>query len=400
MSTTIAIEAVTDVLRTILVDAISDASVTVSTKPLNDARPNNKPSQVNVFLYRVEHNAALRNSNLPARPNQASVGGFPLALDLYYMLTFYGNGDDEKDGHRLLGITMQTLEYYTSLQPDDLEAIMASALVHEQIERIRITPQDLSLEDISRIWTMTQSPYRLSIGYQLSAVLIENPIPKVDALPVRERNIVVAPNTDLSARGNYPSLLAADLPDMQQGMLLGDTVTLRGFNLDGETVTLVLETTHWNNALEIPIPELDRTDTTLTFTVDNGLTDWVAGTYSIYAVVTRSEGRIYQTKPIIVPLLPVMTLDDQTITRQGNGSANIRFDLTPELGAEQNAALLIAGRLVPIAQGDQNPVNVTVEDAPLGTFALRVRVDDVTSMVIDTASETLEYDESIKVTIS
>jgi hypothetical protein len=61
------------------------------------------------------------------------------------------------------------------------------------IERIKLTPLTLSLEDLSKLWSVFfQVPYALSIAYEASVVLIEPSTPL--AVPtVTDRNIGVAP---------------------------------------------------------------------------------------------------------------------------------------------------------------------------------------------------------------
>ena len=49
--------------------------------------------------------------------------------------------------------------------------------LHEQIERVRITPQPLSLEEISKLWAAFQTNYRLSAAYQAAVILIESTAP-------------------------------------------------------------------------------------------------------------------------------------------------------------------------------------------------------------------------------
>ena len=59
---------------------------------------------------------------------------------------------------------------------------------------MRFTPLGLSLEELSKVWSIFfQSPYVLSVVYQGSAVLIETDDVAQQALPVQMRNIYVLP---------------------------------------------------------------------------------------------------------------------------------------------------------------------------------------------------------------
>ncbi len=45
--------------------------------------------------------------------------------------------------------------------------------LHEQIERVRITHDPLSVDDLSKLWNTFQTQYRISTAYRVSVVLID-----------------------------------------------------------------------------------------------------------------------------------------------------------------------------------------------------------------------------------
>jgi hypothetical protein len=183
VSTARAIEAVTGTLR----DALLDVAPTVTARPLDRARNNNGNNQLNLFLYEVVANAALRN----LEPPQLGRGGPglhpPLSLDLRYLLTAFGNTEDEEPAHQLLGEAMLVCHDHALLSKTRLEGVLAEAGVHLQPERVRLTPLHLSLEDITKLWTSFQSNYRLSVAYEASVVLIDPSTPPISPLPVLRR---------------------------------------------------------------------------------------------------------------------------------------------------------------------------------------------------------------------
>ena len=63
----------------------------------------------------------------------------------------------------------------------------------EQVEQIKIVPQSLSTEEVSRMWAAFQAKYRPTAVYQASVVLIESRRSTRSALPVRARNVYVVP---------------------------------------------------------------------------------------------------------------------------------------------------------------------------------------------------------------
>jgi hypothetical protein len=70
------------------------------------AQYNDSPPCLNLFLYQVTPNTALRNTALPS-VNAAGnrIARPPLALDLHYLLTAYGS--DDLQAEVLLGYGMQ-----------------------------------------------------------------------------------------------------------------------------------------------------------------------------------------------------------------------------------------------------------------------------------------------------
>src|SRR5260370_12855807 len=94
MSNPLAIATVTQTLVQVLSDGLDAAQVTgahVTALP-PDAKAGLPDAGVNVFLYQVAPNAALRNTDLPTRRADGSLLNRPTAaIDLHYLLTFYGD---------------------------------------------------------------------------------------------------------------------------------------------------------------------------------------------------------------------------------------------------------------------------------------------------------------------
>ena len=167
MSNALAIAAVTAVLRDLLQNALIDHDIVAAvgevkvslTSPGLIVAPQEGqiPSQLNLFLYQVLPNPGWRNVGQPARNAQGErLSNPPLALDLRYLLTAYG--DSDFDAEILLGYSMQIL-YETpvlpreairtalapqspvggSILPPAFQALSAADLA-DQVEQIKITP--------------------------------------------------------------------------------------------------------------------------------------------------------------------------------------------------------------------------------------------------------------------
>ena len=200
MSSALAIAGVTAVLRDLLNDGLINhnvagvvgTSVRVSVGPPDQVVPGNgnEASQLNLFLHQVTPNLGWRNEGLPSRDpsGRQRMSNPPLALNLHYLLSAYSSGD--LHGEILLGYAMQLLHenpvltrqaILTALSPSPavgntlppaLRALSDSGL-ENQIEQIKITPEYLNIEEMSKIWTATQSHLRPTAAYMASVVLIE-----------------------------------------------------------------------------------------------------------------------------------------------------------------------------------------------------------------------------------
>jgi hypothetical protein len=97
-----------------------------------------------------------------------------LALNLYYLLSAYGANDDDPDphSHRLLAQAMRLLHDHPVLDPGRIREALAGNDLHEQAERLRVTLQPLTLEEMTKLWNTFQTPYRVSVAYEVSVVLI------------------------------------------------------------------------------------------------------------------------------------------------------------------------------------------------------------------------------------
>ncbi|MBN9511563.1 MAG: DUF4255 domain-containing protein, partial [Alphaproteobacteria bacterium] len=94
MSNALAIATVTETLLQLLQQRLDVSQVPgalVTALPPDSASGLPNPG-VNIFLYQVSPNLALRNADLPTRAADGTLLRRPrTALDLHYLLTFYGD---------------------------------------------------------------------------------------------------------------------------------------------------------------------------------------------------------------------------------------------------------------------------------------------------------------------
>jgi hypothetical protein len=138
---------------------------------------------------------------------------------------------------RALGVPNVISDPQNSLPPD-LERIALSGL-DEQVESIKITPEALGTEELSKLWAAFQSHYRPSAGYLASVVLIESQRSTRAPLPVGARKLYVVqfrePVVDrvLALPLESPEASAVNVPILSRHQL-----SVRGRQLRGPRTTI------------------------------------------------------------------------------------------------------------------------------------------------------------------
>jgi len=138
-------------------------------------------AQLNIFLYHVTPNVALRARNIGA--------GGALVLDLHYLLSAYGAHDFHTE--ILLGHALQLLHIHPLLERDHIRSsllslaaphegrvlppavsALGSAKLADSVDSLRIVPEFLTLEEMSKLWSAFQARFRPSATYRVSAAAI------------------------------------------------------------------------------------------------------------------------------------------------------------------------------------------------------------------------------------
>lgn len=139
--------------------------------------------QLNLYLYRLTPNTRWRSTGQPA--TRASQQEQALVLNLHYLLSAYSERDFQAE--ILLGTALDCLQTSPCLSDEQINTLLASltparpgypilqALLQEAhtspLQEIRITPEFLSLEDLSKLWSSLQAPARPSVTYQVAVTL-------------------------------------------------------------------------------------------------------------------------------------------------------------------------------------------------------------------------------------
>ena len=428
MSNALAIAAVTTMLDYRITQALARNVVvsleSVTAKPPDKARESGESTnQINIFLYQTMHNAAWRNQDIPTRARPGETGRAPLALNLSYLITAYGKNNDDIEGQQLLGMAMQTLHDQPEIHPRDIERAIASpnlapdkrellvnSNLKNQIERIRMTPQILSLEEVSKMWATFQAPYRISCAYEASVVLIESTKAVRAPLPVLTRG---AGDRGPLAQANLlppiPTLetltwLSQTL-NSQPSITLGESLTLQGHHftqlLDQPDEPTAVRFYHprLSGPIDIPLSSPVSSQSITVALPTNANPAWIVGFYTVTLRYER-DGVERFSNALSVAIAPQIDPNSLVMT-----DATLTLTCAPSVTPEQVASLLIGSREIgyewdPEETQPLSRLTFSLAGMAPGNYFVRLRVDGVDSRLIRQLSDgTLQFNPAYQVTI-
>jgi hypothetical protein len=215
------ISGVDTVLRTLTTEALKGLAtpVGVVVGPLD--RPVAGP-RLNWFLYAVAPSAALANMEPPQVGWRTRRGRPPLALTLHYLLSadageLSDTGSEDDVVHAALSALMSALHdngifglaSLIASGPDRTVADVTDAL-DALIEPLRITLETVPLESITALWNSGSHALRLSVGYQVSLVIVPAQTAYVAGPPVQVRRVAVSPALIPAIVSVTPTLVSFD----------------------------------------------------------------------------------------------------------------------------------------------------------------------------------------------
>lgn len=397
MSNDKAIAAVTKTLQSHLFKQLSTdptlAGATVTTKPPDKARPaTGAGRQLNLFLYRTSINAAWRNQSPPGAGN----GQPALPLILSYLLTAYGDNDDEVESHQILGLAMGAFNDEPLLSPAEIATAFPGSDLENQAERVRITPQTIPMDEISRLWATFQTGYRISVSYDVSVVLIDNSLPASVAAPVLARG---PGDTGPTAGTTFPPFVTQVLPpNGLPAARPGDPVRLVGKNLAGVSAIQVS-----GARLTAPqtLPASNVADTGVTVTIPSTGTLLPAGTVLLTPIATGIEA---PGNTVALGLAPTLVIKKPPLkAKLTNGAATVTVGCNPQVLPGQPIALIVGDRIVagttPTTATSTLSFQLSGFSAGTDPYLLRLRVDYQDSIPID-VNDPLTFDQNQKLVLT
>jgi uncharacterized protein DUF4255 len=400
MSNFRAIATVTATLQRALQAAIQSdvAGATVSTaRPAEGANTHLPTSGVNIYLYQVSQNPHRSNLDLPTRRSDGDLVQRPqIALDLHYLLSFYGD-DLTLEPQRLMGSTVAFLHSQPLITRSQIEAAVADASkaflaqsdLANQPELVRFTPLTMSLEELSRLWSvLLQVQYVLSVAYKASVVLVERQLTPQPALPTRALNLAAIP-----LRQPYIQKVVASAGD-DVPILPGDSIRVVGADLQGQATEVQVDQAQVNTTelsgdhitLNVPAslsagPHSVRVLQGVRF--DPASTPRMAlasnlGTFVVHPAITQTAGQ------------PDITISNVQGTGTALRSAAVTVGVTPAVGPDQIATLELL-KLAQVAHtfaaatprtGPVTQLAFSLSGVTAGDYLFRLRVDGAESALV------------------
>jgi Pvc16 N-terminal domain/IPT/TIG domain len=394
MSDYLAVGGVTAVLCSLLSTALGSGGPTTILGPtrgitavspdLITTGPDEQP-QLNLFMYYISLNPALRNLGLPSSNAQGGrLSNPPLALDLHYLVTAYGSA--QFDAEILLGWAMkvfhdtpvvpsQTIQaaldtLAAQQQPTTEASLISGSTLAEQIEHLRITPEVLTTEEIYRLWTAFQAAYRPTTALQVSVVVVQDTQPFSSNLPVQARTVTALPVQAPVVTGLSPVMIAA-----------GQVLTISGTNFLGSSPADTVVSFDSGAGVPADTVQGNLIRVTLPGTLAAGTRAVrVQQTVTFPGSTTPHQG--FSSSPVPFQLVPVI----QTPVPQATPGSPLSLTVSPAVGQTQHATLYIGDNAIPIGErpvtGPASSTTVSFPipaDFPVGSYPVRVEIDGAQS---------------------
>jgi hypothetical protein len=287
----------------------------------------------------------------------------------------------------------------------------------DQVEQIKITPEYLNSEEMSKLWTAVQSHYRPTAAYQATVVLIEAERPALTALPVltrgprveveglgeREQGIIAQP----SLIPSLPTITAIEPPLQQPSARLADIITIRGHHLDGTNLTVRFAHDRLEEPIEVT-PEAGATAVQLSLQLPDAPGDWVAGFYRVLLQVEQpsenqpGETVLRTTNELPFLLAPTINLPPDAVDRDVvSNDVAVILTCSPQVRPFQRASLILGQHEAPAEAHENQTAQLTFvfRDLAAGDYPVRLRIDGAESWLIDLTTTPPAFDPSQTITV-
>lgn len=394
MSNFRAVATVTAALQSVLQSAIQadvpGAAVT-TLRPGEGGGASLPTTGLNLFLYQISRDPHRSNDDLPTRSSDGVTVQRPVVpVELYYLMSCYGD-DRALEPQRILGSAFAFLHAQPQLTRAQIQAAIADPSrpfltgsdLADQLDLIRFTPINLTLDELSRLWSVfLQTQYVLSTTFKASTVLLERAITPRVPLPTRAVQLVAIPlrspriDAVVSAAGDAAPITASTSIAVVGSNLLGDSTIVE---IDGAAAAVA---TASNDRIDLALPA--------------GI---AAGTHTAQARqgidIGGAPRPAFASNLVTFPVQPVITRTgsayDIAITNvQGTGaaprSATITLHAAPDVGVRQTAMLEMLRGLQVVFRFLSQPLATPggqllfqTSGVTSGDYVFRLRIDGAAS---------------------
>ncbi len=397
-----------EVLQNAATNAVPGATVTM-TRPDAVNTPAPAP-RVNIYLYQITPNAAWRNRDLPTRDSAGQLVQRPrLALDLHYLLTFYGD-ETQLEPQRLLGSVALAMHASPVLTRDMIRStivnpafpFLAQSNLADEVELVKFTPQLLSLEELSKMWSvLLQTQYTLSTTYIGTVILLEGEETPRTALPVLERDLFVVPFRQPTIDRVYAQA------GVDQPIVSNTTLVIEGSQLRGDVTQLRIGA----SAL-MTLPNPGDSQIVFPLTALQPANALRAGVQPVQIVQPMMMGRPPVAHPGVESNVMPMVLHPTIMQFNMSDATHITVNLDPIAGASQRVLLLLnsTSSSNPLAYtlmadprtADTASLTIPLSGVTAGDYWLRIQIDGAESLLevdLNPASPTYRQIIGPKVTV-
>jgi hypothetical protein len=388
MSDSFAIAAVTATLAYL----IGLKGITVQTIP-PDKQQTGETATLNIFLYQIAQNIGYRNRDVPTRSylGRELLSKQEIGLDLYYLLTSYGAKNDELSAQKTMAEVVKVLHEHSFLSRDLIKKAIAvsesrslllgigKANLANQVEPVKITMQNLSLEDLTKIWSsfFKEGSYRISVAYKATVVLLDGEEEPRTAMPIKDRNIYAIAPLQPQITSIEPQMVTWNADSLPPTW---DEVTIKGTNLRAVDVRIDLGEDLELDILPKPVSVAnDKITIKLSSTIPAGLKQvriihpLLIGTPKKIHKGLESNIALFALVPSIISINPLSLV----------ALSNLIVHFEPALSGDQQVKVIV-GTYKPIqpktVTSGSNSIEVTIpKEFEAGTYPVRIRIDGAES---------------------
>ena len=297
---------------------------------------------------------------------------------------------------------------------------MSAEDLADQVELIKITPNYLNADELSKLWTAMQARYRPSMAYQVSVVLIQGTGSTRSPLPVLKRG--PDDRGPVATAAPFPTLsgVRPAVSDALPAMRLGDDLLILGTNLGSQgAITAIFENARAALSQEITTGAADargRLAAHIPSLAERAaaISEWAVGLYALSLRVSLPNLPPWVTNSVPIALAPIIAVGVPPTPLGFPPGDTLTLTCTPRIAPAQQAGMrvLFGGQsLLPttIDTPSATPadllkpttLSVVVPAVAPGSYIVRLRVDGIDSLPIEVTGSPpkLGFDASQKVIV-